>query len=392
MKKITKILCCLLVLISTIFIGGCNNKKPASTMITLNINPSIEIIVDEEKKVVSVTALNDDASVLLYGEVIVGLDIEDATNKIMNLCVEMGYTVDDSTDKIEISVSGETNFQKDLEKIISKEIEKVLDEYNLDLMVEKVESIKIDALRQLVMVNSTLTEEEISQMSEEELVNALRESRIETQEILNEEMKKFYFQMKNYEISFAEREFTSQIIDQLGTLYQIIHTSYSTSLNIYQNIIFQVEELKYNMLIDSDSLYQQTLSKVLEAKTKYLEQNKYVAKLEAGSLKVEAEVKLEELKDVYDNLISTLQTVQQEAVNAFDKVIGSLKDIESGLVKIEGMFDENIKQTLSQKAQEFENILNETKTKFFTEFENKYQDDLSAYENMIKKQKEELKK
>ena len=259
MKKIQNLLFIILVLFSLTFIVACGkDDAPEATMVTIDVNPSFEIIVDEEKKVVSITALNDDASVLLYGEVFVGKTIEEVTNTIMNLSVELGYVAEQAEEKIQISVSGATDFKEDLEKEISKTIEKTLEDANIEVVVEKVESMKIDALKEVVKLNSTLSQEEIDAMSEEQLINALKVSRIETQELLNEEMREFYFSMKNYEISFAEKEYTAKIIDELGGLYDFISSTYSSALDAYQNVIQNVEQLKFDLLIDSDSVYQKT--------------------------------------------------------------------------------------------------------------------------------------
>ncbi|MBR2891414.1 MAG: hypothetical protein IKC22_03435 [Bacilli bacterium] len=393
MKKIQNLLFIILVLFSLTFIVACGkDDAPEATMVTIDVNPSFEIIVDEEKKVVSITALNDDASVLLYGEVFVGKTIEEVTNTIMNLSVELGYVAEQAEEKIQISVSGATDFKEDLEKEISKTIEKTLEDANIEVVVEKVESMKIDALKEVVKLNSTLSQEEIDAMSEEQLINALKVSRIETQELLNEEMREFYFSMKNYEISFAEKEYTAKIIDELGGLYDFISSTYSSALDAYQNVIQNVEQLKFDLLIDSDSVYQKTLNQVLDAKTKFLEQKKYVATLEAGNVKLEAEIKLDELKTVYDGLIKALENAKASAVSAFDSVISALKKVEETLVSVENMFDANIKETLSAKASELEATLNQAKSEFFTAFEDEYKDDINAYEEMLRAQKEALQK
>ena len=51
-----------------------------------------------------------------------------------------------------------------LEKEISKTIEKTLEDANIEVVVEKVESMKIDALKEVVKLNSTLSQEEIDAM------------------------------------------------------------------------------------------------------------------------------------------------------------------------------------------------------------------------------------
>ena len=66
--------------------------------VAIDINPSLELVVNENDVVVSVSALNEDAEIVLSGEDIEGLDIEKATEKIVALCEELGYLNDENTD------------------------------------------------------------------------------------------------------------------------------------------------------------------------------------------------------------------------------------------------------------------------------------------------------
>lgn len=92
---------------------------------TVDINPSVELMVDKDNKVISVTALNDDAAVILQGEAsIVGKESDDAVKAIVSLATDTGYIVkgevsaDENT--VKISVSGDTKWAKDLAKDAEK--------------------------------------------------------------------------------------------------------------------------------------------------------------------------------------------------------------------------------------------------------------------------------
>lgn len=363
-------------------------KKPEASRVTIDVNPSFELIVDKDKKVVSVTALNDDASVLIYGEALVGKDIEDATEILINLTVNAGYVDDQQT--ISISVSGDGSFQRKLEKAIAKKIDKVLDKTGIEATIQKNKAIAVDQLRKIVLENSTFTKEEVDAMNEEQLLKALQVSRIETCQLLSEQMRKQYFKAKAYEIEFAEKELTAQIIDELGGMYSAFHKGYVLVLDLYSEAIKAVEKAQYELLLDSDSVYQQILNKALEAKTKYLEQKKYVASLEVGDLKVQAELDLTKFKADYDQLIQQLENIAKQINQQFDTLIEAMKKAEEQFATIEESFDDNIKQTLQANATQIEEKLNNLKDSFFDEFEKKYKDDINAYLENLKKQKEAL--
>lgn len=86
---------------------ACDTTKEseATSYVTLDINPSIELTLDQENKVISVYGANEDGQVLLYNEEgILNVDVETAVEKITTLAVELGY-LDENNTVVETSVS-----------------------------------------------------------------------------------------------------------------------------------------------------------------------------------------------------------------------------------------------------------------------------------------------
>ena len=82
--------------------SGSDLHTAAYTYLAIDINPSIELLV-RENKVVGVKAGNDDASVLLSGEDFTGMTVEEASEKIVALAEKMGY-LNDGNKKVKITV------------------------------------------------------------------------------------------------------------------------------------------------------------------------------------------------------------------------------------------------------------------------------------------------
>ncbi len=93
MKKITTLALSLLLVFTMILaFASCEKEHGSPSYVSIDINPSIELTVDENNKVVSVYAANEDANILLYEEEgILGASIEDAIAKITELAIELGY-------------------------------------------------------------------------------------------------------------------------------------------------------------------------------------------------------------------------------------------------------------------------------------------------------------
>lgn len=78
---------------------GCSESadKEGKTYVSIDINPSVNMVIDEQGKVESVEAANEDAQVMLYGEVLVGKTAEEAFELIANLAVECGYLTEENS-------------------------------------------------------------------------------------------------------------------------------------------------------------------------------------------------------------------------------------------------------------------------------------------------------
>lgn len=119
MKSISKKIAALILttcLITSLFacslpLGGGGNEPEkngvtkATSLVTIDINPSIELTLDADGTVASVYGANEDGQILLYGEAeaLVGIDYETALDKITALAKELGYLTEE-TAKIHASV------------------------------------------------------------------------------------------------------------------------------------------------------------------------------------------------------------------------------------------------------------------------------------------------
>ncbi len=74
----------------------------ASAVIALDVNPSLEIEVDDDGEVVRVNALNEDASAVLDGMKLKGVDVDVAVNAIIGSMLQKGYI---SADKNSVLIS-----------------------------------------------------------------------------------------------------------------------------------------------------------------------------------------------------------------------------------------------------------------------------------------------
>lgn len=123
----------------------------APTYVSVDINPSFGIEVDEDGVVVSVTALNEDAVIVLVDVNLVGMHIEDAVATIINLASELGYLVDEGI--VSVITSNEDGELQDkvsgfIENALN-DINQGLGDKNITINIEKGKEHILDAMEEM---------------------------------------------------------------------------------------------------------------------------------------------------------------------------------------------------------------------------------------------------
>lgn len=179
----------------------------AYAYLAIDINPSVEIVV-KDGKVESVRAANDDASVLLSGEDLVGLTVAEATDKIVALAERMGYlnegnksvkiTVlsDDEDYKKEVETSAVSGAESGSEMAEVNENPRTADERTAEkLKAEDPERYrgltpaKVRLIETVMIYDKTMTYETGAQMTVKELTEMLKDLIEEYKDFVNDELK-----------------------------------------------------------------------------------------------------------------------------------------------------------------------------------------------------------
>ena len=396
MKRIISLILALALTLGALAIVSCNTPTPAEgeyTRMTVDINPGVELMVDDEGKVVSVTALNDDGAILIAGEAFIGLSAEEASELFLELARQIGYLVDTETleNEIKVSISGASEYASKLRENVKSSIQEKLDELDIGATIKQIEEIGESELRALLAKSSSYEESELEEMSKEELYNALSLARTETALLITEDLRNAYLEAKEYEISFIEREETAKVIDQISTLHAAMNTAYKASLNAYKAALDEIEEQRYNNLIAPESSYQQALNALRDKKALVIEKKNELASLEIDTEEYEA--KLNELSAIeaqYNGALEALLEIGKTVNDIIDALLAKLRELEAVLVEFENSFSDDIKSVLNEKAGEIELAVNEAKDSFFEAFENEHKSDIEAMEKSLIQRKQAL--
>ena len=363
-------------------LAGCGGGDgEAAARMQVDINPSVEFILDADNKVLSVTALNDDGALIIAGEAFVGKTAEDAAELMVSISTDAGYLVKGELsagqDGITISITGDEAAAQKLYDDVKAGIDAFLEESGINAAVERGEALKLDALRDLVQAaDPTLTDEEVASMTGEQLLNALKISRIETAQLLTEELRNAYNTAKEYDFRFAERQATKNVIAGLGSAYESFLNGYAAALDSYQQAIRAVEQARYDYLVDAESDYQKKLAEVRAQKDKVLGQRKEVAELSEGPAKEAAKAALAAEETTLKAMEAALELAGETADAAFGLALSAMKTVENTLTELEKAFPEEITAALTESAQKAQDAMNAAKDEAFAKFEEAHKADI----------------
>lgn len=95
----------LIVIVAAVTISLSGVKNGGHNYVKLEVNPKVEFVTNNKDKVESIYAINEDAKTLLASEEFIGLSIEDACVKFIDLCAQSNYIdVDGKENPIKLTV------------------------------------------------------------------------------------------------------------------------------------------------------------------------------------------------------------------------------------------------------------------------------------------------
>lgn len=375
---------------------SCSKEPTATGRMTVDINPSVEFMLDKDNKVISATALNDDGEVILYGEAFVGKTAEEAAKMVVEIANETGYLVKGEAtatkDEIKISISSDTaNIEALYEKVQNK-VKDFVEKNGIDAQIKKGEALALDALRKYVVANTEYTEDDVKDMTATQLYAALGATRLDQAGLYSEALRNAYTTAKNYDFKFAEKEETAKVIEAMGSAAQFIYSTYQEALAAYKNAIKAVEDARFEYLVSADSEYQKTLAKLRAAKEDFIIQKKLVASLNVNDANYSAQLEIYiNLQDAYEAILKAYEACGDAANKTIDGLVKVMQTGYDALANAEKLFPTNVKEQLTAKAKDIENAANKAKDDAFASFEKAHKADIEAAEKSVKEYKQKLK-
>lgn len=361
--------------ITTLCLTFCHKKEePIYSIINVDLNPSIEFIVDQHGLVVSANANNEEGNLILNGKVFVGKNQEDALELFIDGCKEFGYLSKHKSGipggAIKLSFSGK-NADAMFDKLGTK-VTNLLSAKDLDGTVSKGLNIGLDAITNLLTKCETyLSQDALSGTSEQDMMRKILQSREETKTMYSNSLKEYYYEAKGHEV---KKELVKEAKENLSLLGKIAVDALTV---VYQPTVFTLNTTKYLLFVKETSAYQLGLDTFRNCKAKYLRcKNYYVSKTEGQT---------ENTKTVLDSLENLLNKAESTLAELYDDAMGSFSVALNAVNKAYTACIDKIKEFDSKFTDKISSLNDNLKTKakdFSNDFLDKHKSDINrAKEN-----------
>lgn len=373
------------------------NAKEYNAIVQVDVNPSIQMVVDEENKVLSITGLNDEGKMIIYGEAIVGKNLDEALEIIVKIETDLGYLVEGSDDnKVTLTISANTEeITNKIEEFSRNTLNKVLEETGVIATIETAKGYAEEELKLLAKeLDPTLTEEEINNFNYNDYVHVVQLYHLEVADLASVKLEEMYNEFKNYQISITEKEAVKNAVNYLEIKYQGLIHAYNLAYDALNNAYTSMQDGYYSQFIDPTSEYQKAWLELAELKQAYLDQRVVVANLteeETDEKIFQEEVqKLESLKREYEAKLAILESIEKASSTVYETLVLVFETSLETMKKIEEQLPDSIQTITFEALIDTENKLNEFKQEVCDTFEAKYQEAIDNAKETLQARKEAL--
>lgn len=175
-------------------------EQEEKTIISLDVNPSIELAINAENRVIKATPINEDARIVLDGMNLSGSTTEVAVNAVLGAMLKHGY-LNENSNSILVSVDNQDEEEcKQIETALVEDINETVQSYSMDVAIlsQSVASDEVISqtaseyeisqgrallIQKIIDNNPCYTFEELSQLTINELNLLLSSERIEVQSV-----------------------------------------------------------------------------------------------------------------------------------------------------------------------------------------------------------------
>ena len=299
-KKFAIVSTALFFLVVTAIVIGCslNNNQTnrlivKNAVITLDLNPSIEITVDNNGNISSVYGVNDEGKMIIIDiqDQLIGKFYTHGVNKILEVETDCGFFVKNTSNEdynnltITIDTEATENEISAMKEIINGNIAQKLTSLDVEIK-DKITTIKNNTkeslVNKLLTLDESLDKNELNQKTHEELINLIAAYHIERINLPTKAIEEMYNNFKEYEIDIAESRIFKSFVSNTSSLNNTIIQNYDKLFNLSQEALFTLKTTYEKVFVNEDSEYVKAYNELLKIKAEVLSLRTETEALEDG--------------------------------------------------------------------------------------------------------------
>lgn len=328
-KKILSFVLAICMMIPCAFVlGACRTDEATTKIMNVGLNPKIEFVLNEDDEVLSVNALNEDGnhiiSISLDANTKIsgfeGLTADEAIELFLEITEDNGYLITGDAEKISIEISGEAD---ELLNKVKHRANQFLSENGLNLEIATDFLAKTDLLNEVQQCVKEYTQQELAGMTEEQLIDLLKTLRQETKNLLTQELKDAYYNMRAEKINMAELE---KLLELVGGIENEAVTLFKTGMAALSSSLEALEEAYNTNFLAETSQYNVAKQAYIKAKEDLLAQR---LELGADGLTKDDIQELATFEQAVADAEATLATFKAQANLAIETARATLHQVMS---------------------------------------------------------------
>lgn len=390
-KLCTSFACLVLVIICSILIFSNDNVNTLKyeAIIQIDVNPSVEFVVDDSDKVLSVKGLNDDGKLILTDEEFENLSLKDAVSKLLNLEEKTNF-LSETNKNVALTLTIEN---KGVEEVLTNKLNQILKstQNNLSTNIEiKFNTSKsIEDLKDYV--NSIDIIKNVQDLQYSELIGIVRKYHEDVRTLDSIALENLYLKSKTEYFEELKENKIKELVNDLDD-------SYKTQIDRYNKLYLLVKETYNNLqatyeslYVDNNSPYKMALKDLEEVKDEIALQEKKVEEAINNNQDVIGEkIILDLLKKKYETRLKALEYQEQIASEAYEYISNELEELLKELKDVKESLPESIKNIKLSDIIDTEEKEKECEESIKSTFITKYQNDIDNARKEKLERKESL--
>ena len=358
-------------LLSSLSLTGCtfvpSVETETITRITLSVGAEIELMVNYENRVITASALDPRALVLISGEELTDITPDKAAERFTKLAAEAGFTTKDSPAPVKLSVSGKSDYVDIITELITKKVKKVLKKNDISASFDIEQPKSVEELSEILAGAGYISAETLSEMNEGDLYYALTWRRKEAASLHLKEFGFLYYFDKEIASTTAIFDKKLNMIGEMGDAQIDTYTSYGNAVNSYKFKAAALLDFLYTSYISADSEYRQLLGDICRA---------------------------EVIKDdaLYAEALGKLEQCNADILSEFEEYEEAMLAARENVHEVENNFPAEVTSAYKQVALKYVNEVSEIMKEYITDYEEKNKADIDAIGTALQNAKSELMK